>query len=1474
MPHRCEDVLTRVVETRLNTVTRDLSKLLGDALDILQDQSLNDVPALDTLLQKFRNSIHDTLFSALTSIQMVSSEQQDYPAASFPDSARDLFFSAHQLQPPSYPSRPLHPLSAGTPGLFPSQPVTYSSTINNEYPFITQYSPFLASLPTYYQLPTYPLTMPSAMFSNTAHLAFPPGLPHVIAASDVGDATLPDQPPGGRTHPHSEETERLAATPRNSEALGSVGEAHANAPTSCANRERVSTRDSSHSVQGAPFHEFEPTVLDLPGLDNSYVAYSSGANLLADDCCDEKVYAAFPGSEPLDGEVDDDDGADAHDSPVASRKSLALPSATRQGDGASQLRSCLSSTSVTSHKEAFHYFELCNDNYNEKTGSRSSSLAPSPVLAKTWRRSNRNAETLLNASPVSIRSTSGHLCSSKQLLAGSSLTYDDAASAAPAAPQPRRLVRSQLGDAPLREHSQEAAPRPGDLATADYLFRMQQKLDEASDRRRLYQAQRAKRARDVVDAATEKGQKARRLMEARDSALSGLTHTRMVRASAIRQQYLALKQSAARSVLYRVEAIGGSSASVAHETKEAMRANLEARYEEIRQRREAFQKTRAQNAALVFRSAMARRVQRESAISGGAASGAREAESSSASPASSALPVPSEQPAQLAQPTPPSKRTKEVSTVWPFCRLSETAGAQESLPLSHGLVSHNLQEYDIFTTDFFNLLSTVLVPGLHEIRKSTTQLFSGITLSVSADDSPALFVSQPAAAVQHTGPSSACTVDVADFASHLLASCTLRLNVLTPMADFNFFSSADLDHATEMIQSVFSFNEGRLPYTDCSGVAYNTRGLTLAVIAYIKGNMLCNTTEPPEELRLYVGLLVFLLLDTLDNLSIFCFSDAIEVLQILSDQHSCLLERATDNPLSDTARNLCVVSQLYASLALLYMKLPFLFSTHLDPCTSVRDDSLAPGADGETQISYDRFVVSKNVECTSFSKFIYKTPGVLFESLVLCLLSTSLNVYLRLASCTKGDSSKHLRMVEPFVNHLLADGFLLNGFCNRLIAPLVPSEKFLKSIRDPPPVKDDAPSTSSDLKAEMERLFIYDNFSSVQQTLKFLQLLFSAHGKGHLDNSLLHIDRHIPLMFKSIVTALAQILLSSESYINPYNNSLVPQVTAIQHRKTGQRVYDVFQFFSATASLQLNTADENAPQIKPAYSLKKDACVSSCAAHNVVDRLHSQSGESVLAADMHSLVSDMFLILALIARFYPGLLALSIDTDEICFLELYHVVSMVITPGILFPEETSLFTNFSIPFVSFPPRYPVNCHSSVEESSASRFYGYYHKTTETCMTLSINKIAAIASTKFIMDTWPFKPTIRSTLYHCVTMALFSALLFLKIALYSGKNKLPGDCSSQMHKSLMRVCTYGDDPVVIKAIAITLPIECYTDTQMRYELISPIIRSLDGSDVSAQVREGVLAETPSDLIRRRENGPAGPSGQSIGPDLAGLFIGIC
>lgn len=176
-----------------------------------------------------------------------------------------------------------------------------------------------------------------------------------------------------------------------------------------------------------------------------------------------------------------------------------------------------------------------------------------------------------------------------------------------------------------------------------------------------------------------------------------------------------------------------------------------------------------------------------------------------------------------------------------------------------------------------------------------------------------------------------------------------------------------------------------------------------------------------------------------------------------------------------------------------------------------------------------------------------------------------------------------------------------------------------------------------------------------------------------------------------------------------------------------------------------------------------------------------------MALEVHSLCADLFLLLAGVSKWRPQLITAALE-DDLTFSTLYHALSVAFLPGVLHFDELSSLISLSVPYVILPPY-----------SRASQRQGYIYRTRDNLLISGLTDMSSRAETSLNVDVYPLGCSIRHyKRIPNITPGLIGALAFVR-------NGFP---------HLIQALAYGSEPVPLKALSISLPIEVFLDPGLR------------------------------------------------------------
>lgn len=296
---------------------------------------------------------------------------------------------------------------------------------------------------------------------------------------------------------------------------------------------------------------------------------------------------------------------------------------------------------------------------------------------------------------------------------------------------------------------------------------------------------------------------------------------------------------------------------------------------------------------------------------------------------------------------------------------------------------------------------------------------------------------------------------------------------------------------------------------------------------------------------------------------------------------------------------------------------------------------------------------------------------------------------------------------------------------------------------------------------------LYDAYASTQQALILLSLVLYENYVQ---------ERYAGDIFKGCSNCIAQILLSSNSFRTH---------TACKHK---------FQRRSFTR-------------------IPSDPLLISAA-------VRASATEFILAADLHTIVAVAFLtLLRGIKRFWKVFLEI-LAIDEVFHLELYHSLTVLPLPGVLFADEPSLYCGFSIPHCLAFPRYlSASDVRSVrqQEHCFGQMTAFYCKSSNPVITLSVLRFEASIPSSIFVDTFPFTPCFEC--YPTIPAGLLSGLLLVRHIVINANddhNMLPIE---------LLTASIGDDPMTARLLVNSLPVECFIDEFLRNAVLAPIFEIL-------------------------------------------------
>ncbi|TNJ29998.1 hypothetical protein GMRT_13578 [Giardia muris] len=214
----------------------------------------------------------------------------------------------------------------------------------------------------------------------------------------------------------------------------------------------------------------------------------------------------------------------------------------------------------------------------------------------------------------------------------------------------------------------------------------------------------------------------------------------------------------------------------------------------------------------------------------------------------------------------------------------------------------------------------------------------------------------------------------------------------------------------------------------------------------------------------------------------------------------------------------------------------------------------------------------------------------------------------------------------------------------------------------------------------------------------------------------------------------------------------------------------------------------------------------------------------ILAADLHTLVAAAFLtLLRGVKRFWKIFIEI-LAIDEVFHLELYHSLTVLPLPGVLFADEPSLYCGFSIPHCLAFPRYlSASDVRSVrqQENCFGQMHAFYCKSLSPVITLSVLRFEASIPTSIFADTFPFTPCFEC--YPTIPAGLLSGLLLVRYIVINAnedQNMLPIE---------LLTASIGDDPMTARLLVNFLPVECFIDEFLRNTVIAPIFDTIFGAE---------------------------------------------
>jgi len=236
------------------------------------------------------------------------------------------------------------------------------------------------------------------------------------------------------------------------------------------------------------------------------------------------------------------------------------------------------------------------------------------------------------------------------------------------------------------------------------------------------------------------------------------------------------------------------------------------------------------------------------------------------------------------------------------------------------------------------------------------------------------------------------------------------------------------------------------------------------------------------------------------------------------------------------------------------------------------------------------------------------------------------------------------------------------------------------------------------------------------------------------------------------------------------------------------RIYEAAKYFD----LQLNASESEL-----SVSFSHGAAGSGAAAQNVRTAFKSvfprsissekARGSVAMALEVHSLCADLFFLLAGICKLQPDFLVHALE-DDLTFSTLYHTLSVTFLPGVLHFDELSSLINLSVPYVILPPYF-----------RGSQRQGYIYRTRDNLLISSLTGVSSRADTSLNVEVYPLGCSVR---YYKrlpnITPGLIGALAFVR----SG------------FPNLVQALAYGSEPVPLKALSISLPIEVFLDPGLR------------------------------------------------------------
>ncbi|KAH0576565.1 hypothetical protein SS50377_22129 [Spironucleus salmonicida] len=170
--------------------------------------------------------------------------------------------------------------------------------------------------------------------------------------------------------------------------------------------------------------------------------------------------------------------------------------------------------------------------------------------------------------------------------------------------------------------------------------------------------------------------------------------------------------------------------------------------------------------------------------------------------------------------------------------------------------------------------------------------------------------------------------------------------------------------------------------------------------------------------------------------------------------------------------------------------------------------------------SYERVIVFDDNPVSQLSKSVYSIPGLINEPIYLKILHLSFKQMHE--SVTHFNNMKIFLefCLSPKINSLVTIDQLILCLINKLQYPILPDEKIIKVCLQ----------TQQDQSFSQEYAYVFDHFSSVSSVLQILQIFL---GFPNFTDCIQ--EEQIFILFSSLVSQIAQILLSPQSYIHSFS---------------------------------------------------------------------------------------------------------------------------------------------------------------------------------------------------------------------------------------------------------------------------------------------------------------------------------------------------